>query len=78
LTPTTESLGIALLRKLSLETLRGGATLIRAIVPAEVADYVLNHKRRELNDLETLREIRIQVDADPDMVPGQASINCES
>jgi ribonuclease E len=78
LTPTTESLGSALLRRLSLETLKSGATLIRAVVPAAVADYVLNRKRRELNDLETLREIRIQVEADMEMVPGQANILYES
>jgi ribonuclease E len=78
LTPTTESLGIGLLRRLSLETLKAGATVIRAVVPAEVANYVLNRKRKELNDLETLREIRIQVEADPGMIPGQANILFEA
>ncbi len=73
-TPTTETLGSGLLRRLSLETLKAGATLIRVVVPAEVAGYVLNRKRKELSDLETLREIRIQVEGDPGMVPGQVQV----
>jgi ribonuclease E len=74
LTPTTETLGIGLLRKLSLETLKSGTTAIRAVVPTEVADYLLNRKRREILDLENLREIGIRIEGDPTMVPGDVKI----
>ena len=45
-------------------------------VPASVADYLLNRKRKELTDLEEKRNLVIQIEADEHMVPGESEITC--
>jgi ribonuclease E len=68
---STESLGLALMRKLKLETLKGDIQHVTAGLPAPVADYLLNRKRRELSDLESKRAIGITIVSRMDLVPGQ-------
>jgi Ribonuclease G/E len=36
-----------------------------------VADYILNNKRKELFEMEASRGISIRIEADPGMLPGQ-------
>jgi ribonuclease E len=78
LTPSPETLGVGFLRKLSLETLKEGISSIRGIVPVDVADYILNKKRKELIQLETRRDITISIESDPSMIPGESQIICEN
>ena len=75
--PSTEMLGLNILRRLQLETLKQGITRVRGVVPLDVADYLLNKKRRELLDLEVRREISILIEGDAAMLPRESRITCE-
>jgi ribonuclease E len=73
--PSTESLGIAFLRKLHLETVKPGVCGVSARVPAKVAHYLCNKKRKEIHDLEVRKEIAITITGDPGFVPGEMGLN---
>lgn len=75
--PSTETLGLSVLRKLSLETLKEDIKTVTSVVPADVADYLLNSKRREILDLELRRNLSIIIAGDRMMIPGQSKIICE-
>ncbi len=77
LTKSTESLGLTFLRKLRLETIKGNIKHVTGLVPLDVADYLLNKKRKELLDIEERREIEITVDVDITMLPGESKIICK-
>jgi ribonuclease E len=77
LVPSAETLGIGFLRKLSLESLKEKAHRVKGIVPMEVAEYLLNKKRREIVDLEVRRELSIEIEGDRSMVPGDSKILCD-
>jgi ribonuclease E len=74
LTPSTETLGIGFLRKLGMESFKSDVARIKALVPVAVADYLLNRKRRDLLEFETRRRISIEIQGDPDLVPGESRI----
>jgi len=74
LVPSAESLGIGFLRKLSLETLKKKSGRVRGIVPTDVADYLLNKKRREIVDLEIRRDLIVEIEGDHAMMPGNSEI----
>jgi ribonuclease E len=76
LVPSAETLGIGFLRKLSLETLKEKANRVKGIVPVEVAEYLLNKKRREIVDLEVRRDLNVEIEGDRSMVPGDSEIVC--
>jgi ribonuclease E len=76
--PSTETLGVRLLRKLRLETLKENLTHVRCSVPTEVADYLLNKKRKEIFELEARRGLSISIEADRSLVPGESTIRVES
>ncbi|MGD2269294.1 MAG: ribonuclease E/G [Desulfobacterales bacterium] len=72
--PSTETLVLGFLRKLRFETLKKDISTVKGTVPVEVADYILNRKRKEILDLEERRGIAITIEADPSMVPGESNI----
>ena len=74
LVASTETLGIGFLRKLSLETLKTGTSSVKGIVPVEVAEYLLNKRRKEIVDLEVRRDLSIEIESDSSMVPGESQI----
>ncbi len=76
LVPSAETLGIGFLRKLSLETLKEKTHRVKGIVPLEVAEYLLNKKRREIVDLEVRRDLSVEIEGDRSMVPGDSRIIC--
>ena len=76
LVPSAETLGIGFLRKLSLETLKEKVNRVKGIVPLDVAEYLLNKKRREIVDLEVRRELSVEIEGDRSMVPGDSEIIC--
>jgi ribonuclease E len=76
LVPSAETLGIGFLRKLSLETLKEKAQKVKGIVPVDVAEYLLNKKRREIVDLEVRRDLCVEIEGDRSMVPGESRIIC--
>lgn len=77
LKPSTETLALAFLRKLSLDTLKPDITNVKGIVPAKVADYLLNRKRKEILELEMRREVGIHIEGDINMLTMQSEIICE-
>lgn len=77
LTPHPETLGAAFLRKLSHETLNKDISTVKGIIPVEVADYVLNRKRKEIVELEDRRGLSIRIEGDSGMIPGDSKIICE-
>jgi ribonuclease E len=77
LVPSAETLGIGFLRKLSLETLKEKANRVKGIVPLDVADYLLNKKRREIVDLEVRRDLSVEIEGDRTMMPGESKIVCD-
>ncbi|MCP4366894.1 MAG: Rne/Rng family ribonuclease [Deltaproteobacteria bacterium] len=77
LTPSTETLVLRFIRKLRLETLENDISSVKGIVPSDVADYLLNKKRKEILDLELNRNINIAIEADSSMIPGESNIICE-
>jgi ribonuclease E len=76
LVPSPETLGIGFLRKLSLETLKEKVQRVKGIVPVDVAEYLLNKKRREIVDLEVRRDLFVEIEGDRSMVPGESKIIC--
>ena len=72
--PSTESLGLRFLRKVTLDTLKDEIQLVCAQLPKTVATYVLNHKRKELSQLEEKRTVVITIVPRDDLIPGQMEI----
>jgi len=72
--PSTETLAIGFLRKLSIEGLKGDVTRVKAIVPPEVADYLLNKKRRAIVELENRRNITVEIASEPNLLPAESRI----
>ena len=71
LVPSTETLAVRFLRKLSLKTLKGNVAKVRGVVPSHVAFYLLNKKRQDLNEMESRRNIQIIIEGDDTLVPGE-------
>ena len=76
LVPSAETLGIGFLRKLSLETVKEKAQKVKGIVPVDVAEYLLNKKRREIVDLEVRHDLSVEIEGDRSMMPGDSRIIC--
>ena len=71
---SVETLGLKFLRELSLKALKSNLTGVRGIVPREVANYLLNKKRKEIVDLENRRNIEVTIEASDRMIPGESDI----
>ena len=74
LVQSTEMLVLNFLRRLRLETLKDGISRVKGVVPVEVAEYLLNKKRKEILDLEIRRGLSITIEGDNTMVPGKSKI----
>ena len=74
LVASTETLAVGFLRKLSLETLKPGVTSVKGIVPVDVADYLLNKKRKEIVELEERRALSVEIEGAQSMTPGESKI----
>ena len=77
LVPSAERLSLEFLRKLRSEVLKENITQVKGIVPANVADYLLNRKRKELLDVEAKKNLTITIEGNPAMQPGESRIICE-
>ena len=69
-----DKLGVRFLRKLQLETLKKEGQTVTAVVPTDVADYLLNRKRSELLELETRRNLSITLKGDAAMPRDESKI----
>ena len=76
LVPSTETLVLSFFRQLRLETLKADISSVKGVVPSEVAEYLLNKKRREILDLEERRNLSITIEGDSTMDPGKNKIIC--
>jgi len=74
LLPSAERLVLEFLRRLRSEILKKEVTTVRGIVPMNVADYLLNKKRKELLEVETRRNLTITIEGSPDLQPGESHI----
>ncbi len=76
LIPSAEKLALEFLRKLRSEIVKEGVTKVKGTVPVNVADYLLNKKRKEILDIETRRNITVTIESDPRLQPGDSRIIC--
>jgi len=76
LVPSTETLVLGFLRQLRIETLKEKISSVKGVVPLEVADYILNKKRREILDLEERRGLSITIEGNSSVAPGKSKIIC--
>ena len=53
---------------------REGLSAVEGRLPAEVADYLQNKKRRELSELESRYGVEITLEGDPSLAPGEADL----
>lgn len=72
--PSTETLALGFLRKLSYESGNTTAKMVRAVLPMEVASYLVNHKRRELSAIEDKRNVIIEIAVGTGMHPDDGTI----
>lgn len=56
-----ESLGLSIIRIIEEEALKDNTTEVRAIVPAEVAAFLLNEKRQAITDIEKRQTVTVVV-----------------
>ena len=56
---STESLALTVLRRILDRVIEGDVALVKGIFPRSLATYLLNHKRRELTDIE--REFHVHI-----------------
>lgn len=57
----TRPLALAILRVVEEESLKEHSSMVRAIVPLNIASYLLNEKRREVSDIEVRTKTHIQI-----------------
>ncbi|MBF0390200.1 MAG: Rne/Rng family ribonuclease [Desulfamplus sp.] len=72
--PSVENLALAFMRQLNLNTIKGDIKAVTATLPREVADYLLNKKRKEMVDIENKRNIVIFIVSDDSMVRGNSDV----
>ncbi len=77
LIPSVETLALRILRKLQFDTLKDKHSYVKAILPTEVADYLLNKKRKELLDLENRRNCGIIIEGKKEMPPTESKVTFE-
>ncbi len=77
LVPSAERLALEFLRRLRSETLKENLMQVKGIVPSNVASYLLNKKRKEILDVEMERNLKITIEGDPVMQPGESRIVSE-
>ena len=69
-----ESLGLSVIRLIEEEALKENTAQVRAILPIEIATYILNEKRQAIIDIEKRQNLSVIVVSNPHMF--YASISC--
>ena len=75
--PSTETIGLSFLRKLHLETLKNQGANLKGDVALNVADYLLNKKRKEIYDIEAKHHCSITINGNDSMLPNESRITSE-
>lgn len=76
LVPSADKLALEFLRRLRSEILKDNVTQVKGVVPVNVADYLLNRKRKELLEVETRQNLTITIEGDSTLQPGESRIVC--
>ncbi len=76
--PSIETLSLAFLRQLNLKTIKEEIKTVTCVIPADVADFLLNRKRGELVEIESKRKVSISIKGDPAMIRGESRIICDT
>jgi len=63
----TKSLSLSILRLMEEEAIKDRSAEVRAIVPLDVAAYLLNEKRSALGEIESLAKVRVLVIPNPNL-----------
>ncbi|WP_200840646.1 Rne/Rng family ribonuclease [Geminicoccus flavidas] len=71
---STESCALQALRRIQEVGIAGETAVMRVIVPSSAAYYLLNHKRDALFRLEQRYQMRVFVDTDDQMIPGDIGV----
>ncbi len=71
----TKSLALSILRLLEEEAIKERSAEVRAIVPVDVAAYLLNEKRLALSDIERDTKVRILVIPNPNLETPHFEVN---
>jgi len=75
--PSVENLALAFMRQLNMNTIKGDIKTVTATLPTDVADYILNKKRKELVEIENKRSVAISIISDDKMIRGDSNFVCE-
>jgi ribonuclease E len=62
------------MRRLRSEVLKGNVRRVKGILPVNVAECLLNRKRKELLEVEMRRNITILIEGDAKLQPGESRI----
>ena len=63
----TESIALSIMRLIEEESGKDRTSQIRAILPVQVATYLLNEKRRIIHDIELRQKVRVVIVPNPNM-----------
>ncbi|MCJ8340056.1 MAG: ribonuclease E [Pseudomonadales bacterium] len=63
----TESIALSIMRLIEEESAKDRTSQIRAILPVQVATYLLNEKRRIIHDIELRQKVRVVIVPNPNM-----------
>ena len=66
--PSLEYAALSTFRKIRLNVLKGTYASVRITLPHEIANYLLNQKRSDIVDLESLHSVSILISGNPDML----------
>ncbi|MCK9229769.1 MAG: ribonuclease E/G [Syntrophales bacterium] len=73
--PSIEYLALNTFRKVKTEAVRRDASEIEITLPADVASYLLNNKRSEINKLEQTYDVSVYIRGSTDMIWTEAEFN---
>ena len=71
---SVEAASVSFFRKINMGVSKKGITQVRGRLSLEVANYLLNNKRKELDELESRYGINILINGDPTLSPGDGKL----
>ena len=71
---SVEAAAVSFLRQIWMGVSNKGVVQVRGVLPADVATYLQNRKRKELAELETRYDVGINLQGDPSLPPGSGNL----
>ncbi|MCF8062108.1 MAG: Rne/Rng family ribonuclease [Deltaproteobacteria bacterium] len=72
---SVESAAVSIMRRIWMGLSKGNITQVNGTLCVEVASYLQNRKRKELLDLENRYNVKIVLNADPSLPPGEVKLD---